>query len=280
MGEFPGGSGFFGGLLGVVGSIASFIGHFLAITAKDILKLLSAVRDGIVTVAKQLVIGLWRLGRSLARALRSLAVLAFHGVKTFLTWTYQQILKLHTWLKEFFGPILKRLKELKDRIQAFYKTFVRPIIDAIEFIRQLNRILQVFHINLLTKLDTTLQQIEQRIEQPFTWVTQKITWLENWIDRIVTLDGLFQRVTLIMSMSRYAPAWMNGFWNRQIDKDRLSGDDYSRGREYPSDAKWANGKELAQFFRGEDNRMQAHIERLVPTWRIAAGVDPPDGAEG
>jgi hypothetical protein len=118
-----------------------------------------------------------------------------------------------------------------------------------------------------------LTQLEQRIEEPFLWIYAKLNEIWNVLDRVMTLDGFFQRLTLLRSMSRYAPAWINGFWNRQIDPTLLSGDDYSRTRDYPADAAHANGKELAQFLRGEPNRMDGDIPRLVAVWRLAAGVD-------
>lgn len=278
-GEF-GGGGFLGGIGGLVTSIASFIKGFLAITVKDLLRLVKWLKDGIVDLTKAMLDGVWKLGRALARSLVAILRLAGSGLKSFLLWVNRKLLALEQFLKAKFAPLLKFLRDIKQHIDDIYKKFIRPIIDTIEFIRQFNRILQIFHIRVLGKLDSTLQQIEQRIEEPFLWARQHITELENWINRIVTLDGLFQKLTLIRSMSRYAPAWINGFWNRQIDPSVASGDDYSRTRDYPSDAKWANGKELAQFYRGEDNRMQARVSELVQVWRVASGLDPPDGAEG
>lgn len=279
MADF-GGGGFLGGIGGVLAGIAGFLRGFFAITTAQLLRLVQYLRDQLVALSKQMLSAVWRAGRALARALLTLGRLAFNGLKSFLLWAGAKFQALERWLKQLLAPVLRFIKTIKDHIDQFYKRFVRPIIDTIEFIRQINRVLQVFHIHLLQKLDATLQQIEQKIEDPFLWVRAKFTAIENVIDRVMTLDGFFQRLTLIRSMSRYAPAWVNGFWNSQIDPTRRAGDDYSRGRDYPLDAKWANGLELGRFYRSEDNRMQADIDRLVPIWRIAAGIDPPDGAEG
>jgi len=273
MAEF-GGDGFLGAVGGILGGIAGFLRGFFAITVKDLLRLVKYLRDQLVAISKQLVTAIWRAGKGLARALATLARLAGGALRRFALWTERELLKLQTWLKEVFGPVLRWLKTIKDHIDQIYKRFVRPIIDTIEFIRQLNRVLEVFHVHVLQKLDTTLQQLEAKIEAPFLWARQHIVELENWVNRIVTADGLFQRLTLIRSLSRYAPAWVNGFWNSQIDPSLQAGDAHSRTRKYPTGVPGGNGHELGLFLRGEDNRMQAKVGELVPLFRAASGLDP------
>lgn len=207
MSEF-GGGGFLGAIGGILTGIVGFLRGFLSITTAQLLRLVQYLRDQLVAMSKQMLAAVWRAGRALAKALLTLGRLAGAGLKSFVLWAGRKLAALEHWLKELFAPVLRFLKQVKDHIDEFYKKFVRPIIDTIEFLRQINRVLQVFHINLLRKLDLTLAKIEQRIEDPFLWVRSHITEVENWINRIVTLDGLFQRLTLLRSMSRYAPLWM------------------------------------------------------------------------
>jgi hypothetical protein len=263
MADF-GGGGFLGSIGGILSGIAGFLRGFLAITVKDLLRLVQYLRDQLVTLGKQMLSAIWKAGKALARALGSLGRLAYGGLKQFVLWADKKFRLLEAWLKETFAPLLRFLKNIKDHIDDIYKRFVRPIIDTIEFIRQINRVLQVFHVHLLDKLDTTLQRLEQKIEEPFLWVRAELTKIQNVVDRIITLDGLVQRVTLLRSMSKYAPAWINGFWNRQIDPNLKAGTDYSRGRDYPLDTPFANGKELAQFYRrqphaGQDRRARSAV---------------------
>jgi len=274
MAEFPGGS-ILGPIGNVVAAIGSLIGSFIGITAARLLEFLKLLKDYVLQLSKELLIGVFRTARAIARVLRTLASLAVNGVKTFAQWAYREIVKLHDFLAQKFGPVLRWLRELKQHIQDIYNRFVRPIIDVIQFIRQLNQILELFHITLLKKLDATLAQIEQRIEEPFLWVTQKITWLENWIDRIVTLDGLFQRVTLIASMARYVAPWSHGFWNSQVDRSRKAGDDYSRGRTFPEIEPQIPAEELGKFYRGEGSPFGADMTALMAEFRQASGLDPP-----
>lgn len=279
MAEF-GGGGVLGGLGAIVGSIASLVSGWFGITAGKILQFLTLLKDYVLKLSQQLLIGVFRTARALAKVLRTLAVLAAHGVKAFAQWSYREIIKLHDFLKAKFGPVLKWLRTLKQHIRDIYDRFVKPIVDVIQFIRQLNALLELFHITLLKKLDAVLAQIERRIEEPFIALNKWITWAENQIDTIINEFGLFQRITLLKSMARYVAPWSHGFWNSQIDGTRQAGDDYSRGRIYPRDEVWAPGKELAMFYRGEGSRIDASVAELVPIYRQAAGIDPPGPDEG
>jgi hypothetical protein len=264
------------GAIGLIGgAIASFLHGFFAITAKELVRLITYLKNALVEVSKQLLVGLVRLGRALARALVQLIRVTWNVVRSFLIWAARKLAALEKFLKDQFAPVLKFLKKLKDNLDLFYRRFIRPILDVIDFLRQINRVLQVLHIDFLRKVDETLAKIEQRIEDPFLWVRSHITELENWINRIVTLDGIFQRLTLIRSMSSYAPSWINGFWNTQLDPSTLPPPGAPPGPHYPLEAVENNGRELGRSYMGEDNRMRSFVEVLQPIWRVAAGLDPP-----
>lgn len=262
----------------VIAIIAGAIGHFIHSAADAVVAALVAtvqfLRAGIVLLGKGLKTGIFELGRGTARVLRAIKTFAIDTLPKFVKWSYGKLLKFSAFLKQKFAPVLRWLHTVKDHLDAIYKRFVKPVIDTIEFIRALNRTLQVFHINVLRELDSVLAQIERRIEEPFLWVRGKITAIENLIDRIVTFDGLIQRLTLIASMSKYAPHWINGFWNRQIDPAVRAGDERSRTREYPLDTASIEVEEVAAFYRGDAGRMRDEVEELIAIWREAAAVDP------
>lgn len=272
-GEF-GGGGFLGGIGAILGGIASFVNGFIGITVRELLRLVKFLKDGILDLSKALLTGVWRLGRALARALVAFARLAGSGLKQFLLWANRKLVALEGFLKDKFAPILRFLKNVKDHIDDIYRRFIRPIIDTIEFIRQLNRILQVFHIGVLGKLDTVLQQIEKRIEDPFLWVRSHITEIENWINRIVTLDGLFQKVTLIRSMARYAPAWINVFWTKQVGQNKPTTPGAESLSGYPPHQVLEDVNALDDFFlRGEGDHA-AVIRELSLMLMEAARTTP------
>jgi hypothetical protein len=132
-----------------------------------------------------------------------------------LVWVDDQLKRVYQWLQDTFRPVFDFLQNVRDRLNAFYTTFVRPVVDTIEFLRQINRVLLAFHITFLQGLDRALQQIEQRIEEPILWINAKLNEIWNALELVVTLDGFFQRLTLIRSMDRYAPQWMRIATNKR-----------------------------------------------------------------
>jgi hypothetical protein len=147
-------------------------------------------------------------GAMFARVWDGLKIVWTDVLKPALVWIDQQFTRLQAWLKDTFAPVFQFLQRVRDELNAIYARFVRPIVDTIEFIRELNRVLLAFHIDVLKQLDAVLAQLEQRIEEPILWLNQKVSELQNAVNFIVTLDGFFQRLTLLRSMQRYAPSWM------------------------------------------------------------------------
>jgi hypothetical protein len=273
LGAAPAHVAFWGIFVTIVSAIAGFVHSAGDVVLAALVTTVNYIRLGVTILGRALKSGVFELGRGTARVLRAVKTFALDTLPRFVRWSYDKLLRFSTFLKQKFAPVLRWLHTVKDHLDGLYKRFVRPVIDTIEFIRALNRTLQIFHINILRELDSVLAQIERRIEEPFLWVRSKITELENFIDRIVTFDGLIQRVTLIASMSKYAPHWIAGFWNRQIDPTVLAGDERSRTREYPVDEPSIEVEELAAFYRGDAGRMQDEAEELIAIWREAAAVD-------
>jgi hypothetical protein len=193
-------------------------------------------------------------------------------LKPALHWLSTELTKLHDWLKTTFKPVFEWLKIARDHVLDIYKRFVRPIIDTIEFIRSLNRVLLLFHIKFLQQLDAVLQKVEQRIEEPFLWIYQELTAIWSWVDRIIDFDGYYQRLTLARSMQRYAPDWINHFWRRQGVTD-TNGDGGSPVDTSSLDVDPTTyGESLSAFLKGEDSPITAYVGELVPLFNQAAGI--------
>ncbi|PYQ92472.1 MAG: hypothetical protein DMG02_01345, partial [Acidobacteria bacterium] len=220
-------------------AIAGFLGTAAAATAAYLAEAVSWLAAHVAGILRS-------TGAMFSRVWDATKIVWKDVLKPALTWIDDRLKQLHDWLTKTFAPVFKWLRTVRDEIQGFYRRFVKPIVDTIEFLRAINRVLLTFHLHLLQKLDQVLAQIEQRIDEPFLWVNRKLTEIWNVLDDIVTLDGYFRRRTLVLSLARYAPDWMNGFWNAQIDPNRQAGDDYSRGRDYPSDDAISNGLELGR----------------------------------
>lgn len=264
------------GVIFAVWTGIQFIGAALAAAADIAVAYLVAAISWLAGAMATMLAG---LGSILAKVWDGLKIVWSDVLKPTLLWVDDKLKAAYSWMKSTFKPVFDFLNDVRARLNAFYNTFIKPITDTIDFIRAINRALLAFHITFLQDLDSLLAELEQRIREPFLWINSQLNKIQNVLELIVTLDGFFQQVTLIRSMSRYAPSWVNGMWNRQLPADGFAQDPYGVTRMYPLDAKWANGKALGQLYRGEPSRMDARVAELVPVFRIAAGIDPPDGPE-
>lgn len=272
-GEF-GGGGFRIGVLGLVAGIANYFRGFYGITAKDILRNIAYLKDQTTALETTHVGIFWKLGGALATALTTFATYVKDHTRAFLKWAGDKLRKLEQYLKTKFGPILHYLKVLKDHINDIYKRFVKPIIDTIEYFRQLNRVLHVFHVHIFDKLDQTLQQIERRIEEPFIWIQAHITELMNLVDRVMTADGLFQRLTLIRSMHNYAPTWIGQFWAKQLRAAPAGGPFPGPADDYPVHDVSQDVSALTDYWSGGEGERAALIEELRLDFTRAMATAP------
>jgi hypothetical protein len=269
LADFGGGGNIWGGIGGAIGSVIQFFGAngsaFLAWT-------LSTLRAALVALANAIKNGLFLVAKYIGKFLLEMRGLWAHVIKPALAWMARKISLFEVWLKEKFAPIVRFLRDIKAHFDDFYKHYVKPIVDTIEFIRQINRVLEVFHITWLSKLDEVLQKIEQRVEEPFLWIREKFTWVENWIDRIVTLDGFFQRLTLVASLQKYAPDWLQHFWYRQTRSITPGSNQALRQATYESIDPVKLGRDVSEFYTHEGGPYAGLIREIVPEWRKAAGL--------
>jgi PAS domain-containing protein len=175
----------------------------------------------------------WDFGKGVARA--------FVNVGGWLKGFYQTVLRpavssLYKWfgrLKSFlentFGPVLRFLESVRNHILKFYEKWIRPIFDTIAIARRVLQIFDKLGFEWARKLDRQLADLEERIYRPIRLALQHINQLTVWVNRIMTLDGLIQRITLIASLVRDVQLTTNLWWNAQstpltgAERDELLG---------------------------------------------------------
>src|SRR5574342_83094 len=166
---------------------------------------------------------LWEFATLIADGAGELAGFAFQGLKK--TWelfrlTYREILepawrkfwlfvdRARTWLERIFAPVFEFLRRVRDEFLNFYTHWIRPVLDTIGAARRILRILGQLGLDWAKALDRKLAEIADMIDRPFRLVLAKINEVINVVNRIVTADGLFQRLALIRSLERDARyAW-------------------------------------------------------------------------
>lgn len=106
------------------------------------------------------------------------------------------------WLDRTFGPIFRFLERIRKYVLDFYDKWVRPILDAIGIARKVLGVLSSLGLEWARALDRKLREIEEAIQKPFRDVVRLINEAIGVLNRVVTADGLFQRVALIRTIER------------------------------------------------------------------------------
>lgn len=168
--------------------------------------------------------------QGIAKGLKTFGVLLQKGgleLWKFFRTTYDHILKpawqkffrFVDWAKrtldDFFQPIFRFLRHLRDELLGFYTKWVRPILDSIGVARKVLSVFRALGLEWAKKLDAKLADLEAAIDRPFRLLLAKINEVLNLLNRIVTADGLFQRLALVRSVERDVRFIVNAWHNSQ-----------------------------------------------------------------
>lgn len=192
--------------------VAGLIWKGIEVAGRVTLEVLKWVVVNLSLVVTKVVNGLKDIGSALLLGLRK--------SWDFLKLTYDKVLKpgwekfwrwfdrFRKWLDDTFGPVLQFLRRVRDNLLAFWKTYIRPWIDLIDVTRRVLRVLNTLGLKWAGQLDAELGRIEDAIERPFRLLLAKVNEVINLVNRVVTLDGLLQRIALMRSLLRdYQYAW-------------------------------------------------------------------------
>lgn len=147
-------------------------------------------------------------------------------LRPFITYVWRNIERLQKWLKDTLGPALKFIDSVRQRVLEIYDRYFRPIFDTIEVVRRTLQLLAALRLDWARELDRKLAEIEDRLLWPIREAMFRLNQVTEWINRIVTLDGLFQRLTLLRSVGRdigrIAAIWHQAHSRPLTDEERRS----------------------------------------------------------
>jgi hypothetical protein len=248
---------------------------------------LHAAADVVIAYLAWAVNALFFLGQLAYNALVELGGVAMRGIRQawrFFRWTYDDILApawrkfwrlvdvVRGTLERVLRPVFAVLRRIRDELLHLYAKWVRPVLDTIETTRKVLRVLSALHIPFARKLDHQLAELEEKIDRPFRYLLGKVNEVINFVNRIATADGLFQRLALVRSIAR---DW------------QVIGDEYARMHRAPMTDEerrrrslqevlplpaWEPGQELGKFYSGEGGAYDGIIKELAAEWRVAAGL--------
>lgn len=166
---------------------------------------------------------LWWFATLTYNALKGLGVAFVKGAKEiweFSRATYDHVLKpawttLKRWYHAFrdwydatIRPVLDFAIAVRDTIICWWKTYVQPWLDIIDVTRRVARVLGALGFEWAKTLDRKLGELEAKIQRPFQLLLSKVNEIVNLVNRVLTADGLFQRLAFISTLARdYQYAW-------------------------------------------------------------------------
>jgi hypothetical protein len=189
-----------------------------------ILTLVEALWTGVEVAGKVALVVLqysvtivWRAVTLLGKGAAELAQYAWKGAK--VAWslfrdTYEHVLKpawqffwkwvdrVEQWLQRTFGPVLTWLRRVRAWVLQFYAAYVRPILDLLDISRRALHVLGSLGLEWARRLDARLGAIEDWIDRRFQSVLGAINEIINVVNRVVTADGLFQRLAFVKTLAR------------------------------------------------------------------------------
>lgn len=142
------------------------------------------------------------------------------------------VVRLFKWLRDTFGPIIEFLREVRRKILDFYNKWFRPIFDTIDAIRRVLGVLSFFGLSWARELDAKLAALQDALMRPIRLLLEKLNEVIDIVDRIMTLDGLLQRITLLRSVARDVGR-IGAIWHAAHSKPLTPAEKDAIGRENP-----------------------------------------------
>lgn len=169
-------------------------------------------------------------------------------------------------LKRIFGPILEVLQKIRKEIQKFYDKFLKPILDVIDALRLVLRGLSVLGVDWARELDAKLARLQQLLTEPILQAIKRINEIAGWVDRIMTLDGLFQRLAFLRTLGALQRPIIRWAWNSQSTPVSSGEIDAAKKRNKPRTSAEIRAA-VTEYARFEGGPYAARISENRTAWR-------------
>jgi len=260
-----------GAWAGIIGGIIAAVKVLWEITSTAVTvavkALVVALQWAVTNLTRLVVAGLKKSAVFLARVAKTTWRLARRGILATLKALDKAMFWLFSNLERIFKPLLRFLDKVRGHVLWFYRKYVRPLLDAIEITRQIMRLLAWAGIDWAKAIDRKLQQLEDIITYPFDLVLNKINEIIGIVNRIVTLDGLLQRVVLFRSMVRDFGAHMNLWW-RGVSRPLSGFEEMRYARQAPRIDSAAALPVVERHVLHGDSEISGLVNEIVSTIRL------------
>lgn len=190
---------FFDQISELLGELGAEIAELLAQVLEVFLAAAQFIWDILTQVAQYLVDGFKAVGDFFAHVWNDF----FKGIFTDI---FNAVRKFGTWVAAKLKPIIDFLKHTLKYVDKVYKTYVRPVLRAIQAVRKVISLLRLLHIHVFDSLDKILGQVQHDINAVFTQIRGILNSAIDLLNIISDPSKLLRHPMLILSVRRSAMA--------------------------------------------------------------------------
>ncbi len=180
--------------MGFWDAIGAF-GHWVEEHLKDILNIIGKVLQTLVVTFRALTGVLANVLKGHFSIFTSAARWVAHAmstlVKKWIPGLIQEVRSLYTKLRNLAKPIIDAIHRIRQIQQLYFDTYIRPILNFIQHLRQALLILRLLHVKWATALDQRLADIENKLTARFMEVLRALNLVSNYLNYILDPFGLF-----------------------------------------------------------------------------------------
>ena len=157
--------------------------------------------DALHALGAWIVAGARLIKSALSRAFNAVLHLKPSAIWTALKRGFDRFRRALAWYQR---RILAPIERLRAQIMELYRRFFRPIINMLEQLRAVARILAIFNRRLAARLDQRLAWLEGKVMLPITTMLHRLNAISSYVRALFTASGLLDRLVVIESIRRDA----------------------------------------------------------------------------
>lgn len=118
-------------------------------------------------------------------------------------------------VRNWANPVIQTIHRIRQIQQAYFDTYVRPVLNFIQKLRQSLLILRLMHVKFATALDQRLADIEYQIMDRFDKVLIQLNTVSDYLNYILDPTGLFDGGLYMQTALRSIGALFNALHDAQ-----------------------------------------------------------------
>jgi hypothetical protein len=199
--------------IAVISLIANLFGLFGGKIDKNVKRALEGLRSNVVGIAHTLAEFARDTGGMFARVVKALRSFLVDVVKPLLLRADKWITRFFAWLKKTLDPILKILQRLRDQWLRLYAKWLLPIFTLFAAVRYTLKLLDRIGFDWAGDLEQKIGRLEDKLVLKIGLVAAAFNDVIDFLNKIITVDGLLSEYTLFTSHWRRAGDMFALMWN-------------------------------------------------------------------